>query len=278
MNLVQQIERVRFWIDRTNSPRYDVNVHIIPALQSAEMAIVNDRYDNIKKMSSGQQAYSFQALQRVKDELYTIVKKTTYLAATGDYISYNQYPNDYQYILDVYARITNLDFPTPPGQLYPTEPTTYDVLKTLERDPFNRPKLKYPSRVAYIEGDQKLTFYWGDNNGALQDVFFYYLSYPTPVRYGTERNSTYIFTADTNVYAVITTVYNSITYLPGDPIFIDISVSNAITSGLVVEGCVDSELPQTIHEEVCKKAAGNLGGIVENFTKQSMLEQKAMES
>ena len=73
MNAWIMLNRVKNHLNRTRSPRQSEE-RISWALTTAMWRYINDRVDNIKK-SVREKTYSFEMVQRVKDELQSLVLK-----------------------------------------------------------------------------------------------------------------------------------------------------------------------------------------------------------
>lgn len=259
MNIVQLIEKIRTLIDHVNSPRYDETT-ICEFIDTAIDKICLDRYQNIKK----EKRYSFEAIQRIKDELYTLVKSSPTITATGNILPIASYPVDYRFMLDLNVIIDTIE--------YNSESTTYDLLKENSRNPHRRPTLVYPDRVYHLESNTGLTLNFGDS-GTLASGIYNYLKMPLKVKYGVERVGVYVFTVDTAVIcASLVCVLNAVTYYLGD----EIAALNTetLTSGTVVEQFVNTDIPQTLHEEIAKTTVELMTLSNENYNKNKFMEKE----
>ncbi len=122
----------RLLVDRVASPRW-TDVKIDRFLNFAQDAIIQDRYDNFKQ----QKNYSFQAFQRVRDELRTIVVGSTPLSVVSGNIF--AYPNNYRHALLLRTTIDTFIKSAPP--------ITYDELAIIDDDPFERPVPEFPKSI-----------------------------------------------------------------------------------------------------------------------------------
>lgn len=128
MTAQQMKERVRLWLDQQNSPRFDGAFHYDQALNTAQHFIIQDRIDNIKINKK----YFFEAVERVRSELYTIVK-TAPIIPSGNLLAM---PADFQYELMLYVTIN--------GVKVPSKSVTYNEYQELFRNAFEEPNNEYP--------------------------------------------------------------------------------------------------------------------------------------
>lgn len=258
MNIIQQHERTRFYMDQVRSPRY-LPETLNEALNVATLSIINDRYDNIKKMRRAKN-YSFQAVQRVRDELYTIVKNSGAIVAAGNYLPIASYPTDYKYMLQSWATID--------GTEYRCSPTSYD--EDLDYA-FKRPQISEPERVYWIESNLGVEILFGDS-GTLASGRFWYISIPATVAHGIIRTAAYVYPANTTAICYTSTcVINAVTYTIGQTI--TVLAAQTLTAGQAVDGYTNSDLPDTLHDEICRRAAEQLSGTAENYNKMQVLDR-----
>jgi hypothetical protein len=272
MNIVQIIEKVRHWRDISHSPRVS-NDDIVMDLNTAIQNIVRDRYDNFKV----KKGYSFQSTQNLRDQLGDLVKKSANIAAVGNLIPKINFPTDYRHIVLAVAVIDGVE--------YVAVPKGYDEFRTIDIDPFLQPTIEPPAQVYYAERDTGLEVKWG-NVGVLQSLYFYYLKEPVQVKYGTEYTIGTTFTVGDSLIAIAspdgvipqttTTVYNGVTYNIGDTFTIVLGFLT-LTSGWALKGFVNTDLPVLTHEEIALAASKVGMAIVENFTKQVVLDKENKE-
>ena len=272
MNIIQLHFKTKFYLDSERSPRFEVS-QVDKALNSAITDIVLDRYHNIREQ---QRKYAFQTSQRLRDELYTLVLKKDNLTATDDLIPVAQFPTDYMLTLIIIANVS--------GQTIHTIPITYDELSVVELDPFSRPSITWPERIYRIESSEGIKIIFG-NVGRLIDATMYYIKKPATVDIGTEVNDTAtILLVGETVIAYVDTVLTmkrsgapSFNYSlkQGAKLVIGTAGSEIyanLKTGIVYKGSVECDLPEVIHEEICRKAAGILSGNVENYNREKSLE------
>lgn len=260
MNIIEMFEKIKQILDVVNTPRYD-DSQLVSEINTVQKELIDERGEPLKN----NKGYSFQAVQRVRDELYTIVKQSPAIIAAGNVLPVASYPADYQYLVNLKVTIS--------GNEYNSEPTTYSKLDEDTKNPFRRPTLEYPSKVYHNESVLGLDIIFG-NTGVLASGVMDYLKYPSTVLVGTVYTSTHTFAVG-NVLIVYseTVVYNGVTYLIGQTITI-VAGFLTITSGEVVFGFVNSELPKALHEEICKRVAAKLSISSENYNKQNFVEKE----
>ena len=261
MNIIQIHEKVRFFIDHVNSPRYSLS-HYDQAIRTAINDILEDRYDNIK---NAKKEYWFQAVQRIRDELYTLVNVSGDIAASGAYLPIASYPSGYRYLLNSYATISSTE--------YTTTPLSYDEEGVIDRNPYKRPQLTYPIRVYHIESALGLKIVWG-SSVTLQTVKISYIKDPAEVSSGTEyRYDDGVFPGSYTVIAVETTkVTGGSIYQPGESFAM--TGASTLDYGSVVYNYTNTDLPSKLHEEIAKRASSILPKIVENYNKGMMMDKE----
>jgi len=265
MNIIEMIERIKSYLDIVSSPRHDY-VSYETNIYTAINQIVNDRFDAVKK-NRQQKGYAFESIQRLRDELYTLVIDSYAIVPVGGIIRSINYPTDLRFIIGVKFIIN--------GDRYIANPISYNQEKELETDPYLRPRLNEPYRVYYIESANGLKAKFG-SSGAFTNSEIDYLKDPAKVSVGIRWDSTHNFVVGNVVIAVEPTVYNSVAYDPGEYITI-VAGFLAITSGLVCIGYVNCDLPTVLHEEICKIASGLFEKTVEDYNKGSILENEAQK-
>lgn len=260
-NIVQQREAIMRWIDHVRSPRF-TDIQYQASINSAIRKIVDDRYDNLRQNKS----YSFESIQRIRSELYTLVNNSGTITTSGNYIPIASFPTKFDYLLNVKVTIDSED--------YNAIPITHDKKNIIDNDPFDKPDLTFPDNVYYVETSSGLEIIKGDL-GTLSSGEFDYLASPNEVDFGTLVESTDAsphFSSDTTVIANDVTVYNAVTYQIGETINIDIGVSTDITSGSVYYGYTNHNMPVKLETEISQLAAALIMISPENFAKSQVLE------
>lgn len=272
MNIVQLHERVRFWCDRVNSPRFDYTA-IDNAINDGIKELVDEKYDASKSNHKGD---SFQRTQRVRDELWSLVAKNdtdTDLILAGNLItkaSVDALSDRYKYLLAASAEFTG----TAGTYTLPLFPLSYDRRNMIARNPFRRSSLGPMSLAYYIESKEGIEII-GPEGINPDIVTLYYLKEPIAVRFGEEKTGPF---ADLEVVIAtsLTAVYDSITYLLGDLITIVTAKGLSLTSGLAVHLYINSDIPETLHDEISVKAAVALLVVAEMDEKVKVLTEKIM--
>lgn len=140
-------------------------------LNLSQDTILQDRYDNFKIKKD----YSFQAFQRIRDELRTLVVGSTTLSViTGNIFAY---PEDYRHSL---LLRTTID-----GFVKPAPPTTYDALETIDDDPFEIPEPEFPRS---IESQTGIEILFG-TTGTITNVELFYIRNPLKISLANNQTS-----------------------------------------------------------------------------------------
>jgi hypothetical protein len=260
MNLTEMHDRVDFWADTVKSPRYskaqrDASINI--AIDS----FVKDRYDNIKISDRNRVAYSFEIVERVKEELYTITE------------------------IDYQSLVINNETPTPPNFLYHIVsfvevngkkvlciPKAY-VENDLSENSFARPGLDQPIFRRTAKG-----FKYDAGYGSINKAFISYMKIPALVKW----NETAIG-AGPNVLQVGKSYYvvsgvaieGSIVHI-ADTVFI--SQGTGFVGTGIVNMITNSDLPVHTHEEICKISASVLTGTFEDYNKSQKIDLESKRS
>ena len=260
-NIVQMHEDIKKKIDFVNNPRHESRAYDNAINEGIEQ-LINDRYDNIKN----RKPYSVESIQRVKDELYTLVISSV-LTVVSDVAAL---PSDYKHTLMVKAVINGVE--------QVVQPVPFDQLQERIDNVFTEPNAENP---IYTQDSSGLTLYYGSNN-TLGDVTLIYMKTPAVVTRGLPDEEipagTGVLTNATD-YIVIEdeTIHDSVTYYTGE---IFTSANTDLTAGTVVlrSNTTDCDLPSTSHKEVIDKAAAIIEGWVDEFPSKQSLEFDASQS
>ncbi len=260
MNAAIMRNRIRFHIDKYKNPRIKQGLHIDQAINIAINDFIEDRYDNIKK-ARGSRNYYFQAVQRVRDELRTLVKSAT-IVPVNSIISL---PSDYRHEAGLEVVINGNQVHSI-GILYNelSKRKQNYFLKPTDADPFH-----YESELGItVEAETPPT-----------SSVLYYLKKPatvvlseTSIVAGTTLivGQTYIVTGTTPV------TYNGTVYNTDEDFVVDIT-STVHTGGNVVTA-TNSDLPDHAHEEICKRAAAYIGGHGEDYNKLQTMDMSVQKN
>jgi hypothetical protein len=261
MNIVQLHEQVRYWLDIVTFPRVS-STDIDNALNISTENLITEKYDQTRLNHRGD---SFQRTQRIRDELKPLVKGDNWNIATLA-IANAQFPADYRYLLA-------LKIKDDVGVYHNCYPMTYDEEFIVSRNPFRKAKSGAFERYYYNEYSEgiRLLIPVGVTLGTTDAAWVFYLANPAIIVYGVEYDSGHTFAEGNIVYAVTETVYDSVTYPIGSAITI-VAGHLTITSGTVVFGYTNSNLPVSLHNEIAKMAAANICEITGAYEKSKTIK------
>lgn len=256
MNAIQMMERTDVFMDRYKSARF-ADSNYMDAFNSVVLSMFKDKTDNKKLFRK----YSFQSNEQVRRELYTLIKTAT-IVPTGDVVVY---PADFEYYGDMNVIIDGVeDY---------CRPTNFNEIGPLQDNPFRKPKATKPY---YIENSTGLKVYYG--SGTFTSATMTYLKTPNTISIGTDSNKINpggaVLTIGL-VYVVYspTVVHNGTTYYVGQTFT---ATATSLTSGIVILNSVlvNCDLPENVHDEVCKSAAQLLQGTIEDYNKSAFLQKE----
>lgn len=255
MNALQMRLKIDELNDRVKSPRFVDNKYYSAINQAIELTI-NDRIENIKI----DKKYSLQSIQRIRDELYTLVKTGTIIIPIADVLPF---PADYYYFLYLECTIN--------GSVNYARPTDYNKIGPLKSNSF-----KYPSAVKpyYNEVGNGLKIDYG--SGTFTIGVLDYIKLPNTVSIGNEGNKITsagpTLNLGSNYYVYDEAVHNGITYYDGE-LFIATATS-LLTSGTVIESInvVNCDLPELLQNEIIRMASAIMNGTVEDYSKKQDLK------
>lgn len=259
-NVVQMHEEIKKKQDFVNNPRFGSRAYD-DAINEAVEQMVNDRYDNFKRRKS----YSVESVQRVKDELYTIILDAVTLSKVGDVAAF---PVDYKHTLLMTADVNSVT--------QVVVPVPFDELRHRMDNTFTAPDAENP---IFTQASNGFTLYHGSNT--LGDVKLTYMKHPATVSRGLPDELLTSADALTGAASYIAveddTVQNSVTYYTGE---VFTAVGTVLTSGSVVlrSDTTDCDLPGTAHKEVIDLAAAIMEGWVDEFQSKQSLEFDATKS
>ena len=257
-NIVQLHEKVKFWLDTTRSPRFTPAM-IDSAINSAIIAIAQGRFvpneDSGDKNHSGRKT----GLQRnlmLRNELRPLVVESSEITVAGTLASGFSIDDStlpvgmflhVGFELRSYDASNNLIITSTP------KPITFEELSMLQKDPFVRLDGHYPYNSYYMEQSGKFKFYAGFKP---DKVVISYLLKPVSVFYGYETTIGVVPSGTSTIIAQESCTINNVNYKMGDVLSRPVVVDN--TSALVVIGSVNSNLPESLFDEIARNAAAML--------------------
>lgn len=234
---------------------------------------VMNKLDSIIDTDKNRGVIGLDRIQKFRDELYTLIKPSTLtvtnVGAYNDYVNvkHADYPVDYQ----TYVAMTmTIDGST----TYARNDMTYNTRGPQLECSFRRPNNKKPF---FLEDATGIKIYLGD--GAVSSAILEYIKIPATFYMGNESDlidaGAGVLTPVTNYIAVEESIYNGITYVPGQPF--TTGASTALTSGQVILASITTtcDLPQKAHDEIAKQAAVILLGIISAFENSAFTEKEA---
>lgn len=241
--------------DRVKSPRYQDDSYY-SAINQAISLTCNDRIDNIKQ----RKPYSLQSIQRVRDELYTLIAPTVTLIPVADVITF---PADYYYHLYVECTID--------GKVNYAIPTDYNKIGPIKQSSLRKPSDDKPY---FNEVGTGLKISHG--SGTFTSATFDYLKKPARVSIGNEGNKisagASVLTPGSTYYVYDIAVHAGVTYYEGETF---VATLITLTSGTVIASVnvTNCDLPDLLQDEVIRLATAILTGTTENFAKKQALQK-----
>lgn len=256
MNAIEMMERIDLYNDRYKSARF-ADSNYMDAINASINSVFKDRTDNKKIFRK----YSFQSSELTRRELYTLIKTST-VVPTGDTVVY---PNDFYYLGNLFVTID--------GTSQTAKPTNFNELGVLLLNPFRKPSSDKPY---YIENSTGLEVYYGD--GTFSSSSITYLKIPNTVSIGTEGNkitsgATALTNGQTYIVYSPTAVQSGTTYYVGQTF---VASGTSLTSGTVIlySNVTNCDLPDNMHDEICKMASELMQGTIEDYNKSAFLQKE----
>jgi len=255
MNILKIHDLVKFWIDEYQSPRQEDD-EIDAAIWSAAKQITEERYDASKINHPGD---TVDNSQRVRDELHTLVQKTTkdgtdpFIIEPNDSyrIDMVDFPEAYKYLLalEITDEATPADVAAADWRIVEAVPIDWKR-DWLKRNPYRKPKVTGPFTRDYYE--QYATFMQLHTAGDPQYAAITFLAEPVENYIGVERAAGFSVTSSDYVIALGDITYSGTDYVRGDLVYM--AVTTTWTGDDILTNFVDTDLPDTLHEELAKKA------------------------
>lgn len=267
MTIFELHERVKFWIDTVGTVRFEY-FDIDNALNVAIDNKWQESYGSNRIMNH---ADSFQKIQRIRDELGAFVQRITLtsglsLNTSSGIKTIVKSVTDYGYLLSLKVTSENGEFAGIPISL--------KRKNILHQNPFRSITSTLSRKCYYSELDGNIELI--DNVGTISDVEMYYLATPNIVSYGAERTVGFVFDSTREVIAITNVSYGTSYKYSGDKF--TITSGTSIGSGKVIDGYVECNLRNTLHEEISRRAAINCLLTAGYFDKAKALQQEIMAS
>jgi hypothetical protein len=219
MNAIQQLTAISILNDRESSARF-LDEQYMYAINSAIGMTIDDRIDNIKKPKR----YSFESVQRVRDELYTLVPPTLSITPTGNTLAY---PSDYNHFLKLQCTIDGVT-------LY-SRPTNYNESGPLLENPWKKPS---NTKTYFDQNESGFTILRGAT-GSFTTGLLDYIKIPDTVSIGQESDKitagALVLTAGVSYIVYEDAVHVGATYVTGT---VFTASATSLTSGIVIPNSV----------------------------------------
>ena len=260
-NAIQMRKSMDALIDRVRNPRFEDDRYY-DAINQAIARIRDDRTENIKDPKT----YSVEAVQRVREELDTLVVDELVIVPVASVIAK---PADYYHYLSLDVTIDGVESYA--------RPTTHGKLGPLKRSPFKKPSTIKPYYL-HISTGIKVEFCTTDS---FTTSLLSYIKNPAKVTIGNEADK--ITPASGNLtngvtyYVYEDTTHNGIQRFEGETF---VAIAAPIVGGIVINASdvTDSDLPGRIHEEVIRLAASIMMGSDEDYNKKIDLQRDNAQS
>jgi hypothetical protein len=245
MNPIQLKQRIDFYNDLTRNARFTFTEYAIAVNDVVQEFIFENLGDKENRNPK-----NFQWIDRINDQLYTLIKTATPALVAGTAITNKYYttkvstlafPNDYS---DFVALNLIIDGLTVYGR-----PTSFNKLQPLLRDSFKHPT---SDNIFYNWNSTGLSIYY---NGTASAASLIYIKGAVDYSIGQEANliDGPVLLSAGSYYATAPSVYNGVSYQIGSVI----TGGFTLSSGQVIPVSVTSpiDLPSQVHEEIAKRAS-----------------------
>jgi hypothetical protein len=269
MNPIQIMNRIDFYNDSTRVGRYyfaDYN----KAVNSA----IKDFIDSRMGDEPQRQPDNFQWIQQIRDDLYTLIKSSTLTPTNGTAVTnryYSHTPSHINFPADYYDFVA-LNVLIDSYTTY-SRPTDYNEVGPLLEDSFRHPTNQ---KTYYNEDSTGLTI-WRGVGGTFSSASLQYIKTPNSFSIGSEAQQIFpggaVLTNGLSYYAIDVSVQSGVTYQIGDQFT---AVGTALTSGVVIlaSNTTALELPEKVHDEICKAASRIMLLVTANYTASQAVESE----
>jgi hypothetical protein len=237
MNVAKQMKQVLFYVNRTRTARFDVDEHLLPALNDATDQYMNDRYDSLLRT---EHRYRFEMVQRIRAEMAALVVRRKSIVPNANNLIL---PLDCRYPISLVSMINNVE--------KNTDIMTFGEHEAMLSNLLERPTSLYPK---YLYHGNMLEVLYGGGNVSFSVGFLDYVKYPVDIALASPSTTV----VQNKEYYVVSdgTVANGSTYNEGDSF---IASTNAVLLTAVRE-MTNTQLAPTTDREICQIAASILTG------------------
>jgi len=269
VNAIQIKNLVETYMDSTRNGRFGLDV-ISQVVNDAIEKFVMDSFGDV----DGKKIYGFQAIQQIRDNLYTLIKSTSPTVTTlsnhnTQYYSFGvnhiNNPADYYEFVALETLIG--------GVSTYARPTTYNELGPLLEDTYKHPTNKQPF---YLDDSTGYKIY-REATGTLTSATLTYIK--TPATYSCGTQSQLIgpgnnLTLGLDYIAVQTSVNNLVTYQSGQ-LFNAGSIQLVSGQVILASNTTTTDLPEKTHNEIAKIAASIMSGTITDYPRSQFAEKEA---
>lgn len=273
MNAIETKQRIDFYLDLSRAPRF--------TFQEYNVAVQDCIYEYISQQvgySDQRQPQAVQLIQRIRDNLYPLIKTNNPTPSDGTTVVGPYYsskptslplPTDYDTFLLLQYTISSIT--------YFARPTSYNELGPLLNDSFNHPT----NEMAYFNESTSSLTLWRGTSGTVSSALLTYVKTPNTFSIGQDNqiiSPSYPYIVPTgSYYALETCVFDSVTYYMGQTI----TGNNVktLTSGTIIlaSNTTPIELPSKGQEIVCKMAAAKMLKTVGMFQESQAIDSEAVK-
>lgn len=273
MNSIEVLNRINFYNDVTRNGRFtfaEINI----AVQDVVQGFIDEKLGDPSKRSPEY----FQAVQVIRDQLYSLIKTVNITPTNGAVITNRYYsvtPSHIDFPADYYDFVTLS--PTIDGYTDYARPTTYN-----EKGPLFKDSFKHPTNIkTYFNEDATGLQIYRGVGGVFTTTTLEYIRNVVPFSVGTEANlidaGAGVLTNGAVYIATEISVQNAITYPVGTAFT---AVGTTLTSGQVIlqANTVSIDLPDRDHDEICKRASVALLTVLGNYPASQAVQIQADKS
>jgi hypothetical protein len=242
------------------------------------MAFNDSMYEYISQqvgLSDQRLPQNVQLIQRIRDNLYTLIKTNNPTPADGTTVVGQYYsakptalpiPADYDTFLLLQYTISSVT--------YYARPTSFNELGPLLDDSFNHPT----NSMGYFNETTSALTLWRGTSGTVSSALLTYIKTPNTFSIGQDNQIVSPSVLPTgSYYALETCVFDSVTYYMGQTI--TGNGAKVLTSGTVilVSNTTACELPPKVHEILCKWTSAKLLKSIGLFSESQAIDSDVVK-